>query len=222
MQEFFPILRRSVLFQGLNDAELSDVLGCLNAQPADYAKNQVILAQGAHAQAIGVLLHGSAQISRIDYEGNRSIVTSLGPAQIFAEAFACQSDLPLSVSVVATTDCTVLLLDFRRLITTCSQACVFHSRIILHLLQALAAQNLLLNQKLEILSQRSTRQKLLTYLQQQALTTGSSTFCIPYNRQELADFLEVDRSGLSTVISQLEREGQLIAKRQQFTLLSTN
>ena len=125
----------------------------------------------------------------------------------------------ISVDVTAVGETDVLLLDARRLVHTCSNACEFHNRLILNLLGVMAAKNLTMNRKLQITSRRTTREKLLTYLEMQARQAGSASFTIPFDRQALADFLEVDRSGLSAEIGKLRREGLLESERNSFTLL---
>jgi len=125
----------------------------------------------------------------------------------------------MPISAVADTESRVLLMDCRRITTTCSSACSFHSRIIFNLLGLVAANNLVFDQKIQITSQRTTREKLMAYLVNQAKLNGSSSFTIPYDRQSLADYLEVDRSGLSSEISKLRKEGILESEKNHFTLL---
>ena len=110
-------------------------------------------------------------------------------------------------------------MDCRRLTTSCTNACVFHSRMVHNLLRMVATKNLVFDQKIQITSQRTTREKLMAYLLNQAKLQGSSSFTIPYNRQELADYLEVDRSGLSAEISKLRKERVLESEKNRFVLL---
>ena len=160
-----------------------------------------------------------AQIVKEDFYGKRTIVVRIEPADLFGESFACAQLLAIPVSVIAAEDSEVMLMDCQRLLTTCSNSCDFHNKLIFNLLKVVAAKNLLFNQKMEITSRRTTREKLLAYLNAQAKQHGSNSFTIPYDRQELADYLEVDRSGLSAEISKLRREGVLESQRSQFTLL---
>ena len=213
------VLRSCPLFAGINGEDLRSLLRCLGARTAAYPKKAVILSEGEPAGMVGILLTGAVQIVRGDYSGNRSIVAAVGPGELFGEAFACAGMEEMPVEVLAREDTKVLLLDCQRLLRPCSNACVFHRQLLLNLTQVLARKNLALHQKLEILSRRTTREKLLTYLHQQARQAHSSSFTIPYDRQELADYLEVERSGLSAEIGRLRREGILESQRGWFRLL---
>ena len=213
------VLRSCPLFAGINGEDLRALLRCLGARTAAYPKKTVILSEGEPAGMVGILLTGAVQIVRGDYSGNRSIVAVVGPGELFGEAFACAGMEEMPVEVLAREDTKVLLLDCQRLLHPCSNACAFHRQLLLNLTQVLARKNLALHQKLEILSRRTTREKLLTYLHQQAKQAHSSSFTIPYDRQELADYLEVERSGLSAEIGRLRREGILESQRGWFRLL---
>ena len=156
---------------------------------------------------------------REDYYGNRSIVAHIGPRQLFGEAYAFAGTQALPVSVIADEDSAILLLDSRRITTCCSHACAFHSQVIFNLLHLVAENNLVLHQKIQITSKRTTREKLMAYLLNQAKMHSSNSFTIPYDRQELADYLEVDRSGLSAEISKLRKEKIIDSEKSNFTLL---
>jgi CRP-like cAMP-binding protein len=143
----------------------------------------------------------------------------IGKGELFGESHAFSREGTLPVSITATTDCRILLIDSRRVTTCCSNACEFHNRVIFNLLRLTASKNQLLHQKLQITARRTTREKLLAYLAFQAKQLGSSEFTIPYDRQALADFLEVDRSGLSAEIGKLRREGVLECRKNSFRLL---
>ncbi len=208
------------LFAGIDPAELTGLLDCLGARTAAYPKGAVILREGELARDVGVLLSGQVQLIRTDYYGNRSIMMNIMPGQLFAESFACARAERLPVNVVAAEDCRVLLLDCGRVMTSCSHACVFHSRIIFNLLQIVAEKNLALHRRAMITAKRTTREKLMTYLLLQAKEAGRADFTIPFDRQELADYLEVDRSGLSAEIGKLRKEGVLECSRSTFRLLT--
>ncbi len=218
-KEIFPILAGSALFQRIEPTDLPAMLKCLEGRTAHYQGGEAILREGDRADRLGVVLSGGAQVARTDFGGNRSVLTEVGPGEMFAEAFAFAGVDHISVDVTAVGETDVLLLDARRLVHTCSNACEFHNRLILKLLGVMAAKNLTMNRKLQITSRRTTREKLLTYLEMQARQAGSASFTIPFDRQALADFLEVDRSGLSAEIGKLRREGLLESERNSFTLL---
>lgn len=218
MKKYFDALRCCPLFNGIEDKDLTGMLGCLGAKEENYKRDDIIFAEGDPAKDFGIVLEGKAQIMRVDFYGNRSILTSVGPSQIFGESFSCAGLDSLPVDVVATEDTAVLLIDARRITQSCSNICSFHSRMIFNLLNIVAKKNLVLNQKIDVTSKRSTREKLMTYLLIQAKNSNSNTFTIPYDRQELADYLEVERSGLSAEIGRLRKERVLDCKKSTFTL----
>lgn len=219
MKDFFPILEKCPLFDGIAMEDLQAMMGCIGGHTRNAAKGQFVLREGEPAKYVGMVLSGAVQLIREDYYGNRSIVAHIGPAQLFAETYACAGVSALPVSIVADADSTVLLMDCRRITTSCSSACAFHSRIIFNLLREVATKNLVYDQKIQITSQRTTREKLMAYLLSQAKLQGCNSFSIPYDRQSLADYLEVDRSGLSSEISKLRAEGILQSEKNHFTLL---
>ena len=220
MESIVAALASCPLFSGIAPEELSALLHCLAPLRRHAARQEPILLEGEAPKGIGVVLSGAVQILRTDYAGNRSIVAHIPAGGLFGEAFACAGISAMPVSVVAAEDSMLLILDCTRLLHSCSSTCAFHQRLIDNLLRLLAVKNLSLNRRLEIASQRTTREKLLTYLRQEARRTGSRTVVIPYDRQELADFLGVDRSGLSTEIGRLCKAGILACSRSTFTLLT--
>ncbi|MBE7045276.1 MAG: Crp/Fnr family transcriptional regulator [Ruminococcaceae bacterium] len=219
MKKYFPVLRKCTLFDQVADEDLIALLGCLGARVQSYQKKDTVLSEGETATHIGILLSGSVQMIQHDYFGNRSIVSEIHASQLFAESFACAGDAELPVSVIANEPSEVMFINCNRVMYTCANACAFHGKIIYNLMKTMANKNILFHQKLQITSKRTTREKLMTYLLQQAKRKGKNSFEIPFNRQELADYLEVDRSGLSAEISKLRDEGILKSDRSRFELL---
>lgn len=217
MKKYLEILRNCKLFENMENENIMAMLGCIGADVRSYTKDQYIFTEGDKVSHMGIMLSGTAQIVRVDFYGNRSIVTTIEPSEIFGEAFACAETESIPVNVIAEKDCEVMLIDSRKMLQSCCNACEFHSKMIVNLMKEISAKNLLLNQKIEIISRRTTREKLMTYLLMQAKQHGSS-FTIPYDRQELADFLEVDRSGLSAEISKLRKENVIECKRNFFKI----
>ena len=218
MKKYLEILRKCPLFRQIEDEDLISMLGCLGAKVETFDKKYTIIAEGNPARHIGIMLSGSAQIIQVDYYGNRSILSSIEPSQVFAEAFACAEVPSIPVTVIANEPCEVMLIDCSRILHTCSGSCGFHQQLIFNLMKDLATKTILFSQKIEITSKRSTREKLMAYLMLQAKKTKSSSFDIPFDRQELADYLEIDRSGLSAEISKLRNEGVLDSHRKHFQL----
>ena len=219
MKKYLPILQKSPLFFGVEKDDILPVLECLDGTLRICPKGSIVFAEGDRPTHLGVVLEGEVRITRTDYYGNRSIVAAVKASQVFGETFACAEVQSLPVDIMAAADSILLMIDVRRIISTCCNACTFHNRIIYNLMKQTAAKNLMFHRKLEITSKRTTRDKLMTYLHITAKEQGSSSFTIPYDRQELADYLEVDRSGLSAEIGKLRREGILTAEKNRFTLL---
>lgn len=219
MRKYWEILKRCPLFDGIAEENLLRMLGCLGAKVAFFDKKYTIIAEGNPAKYIGIVLSGSAQIVQNDYYGNRSILSRIGTAEMFAEAFACAQIQTIPVSVIANEPCEVMLIDSDHILHTCQNNCGFHQQLIFNLMKELAAKTILFHQKIEIIAKRTTRDKLMAYLMLQAKKTGSNRFSIPFDRQELADYLEVDRSGLSAEIGKLRREGVLESHKKEFELL---
>ena len=217
--EYTDVLLQSELFAGVDAPSLGEMLGCLSPRVAEYGKGEVILSSGARTQDFGVVLRGAVLIAQDDYWGNRNILSALGPGELFAESFAARPESPLSVSAIADAPTTVMFLGLKRVLATCPTACPHHRRIIENLLSALAVKNQRLNEKLTHISQRGTRQKLLSYLSAVAQKKGTPIFEIPFNRQQLADYLSVDRSALSAELSKLKAEGLLDYHRSTFKIL---
>lgn len=219
MKKYLEVLKNCPLFKNISDDNLLTMLSCLGAKTEIFDKKYTIMAEGTPAKYIGIVLSGSAQIIQVDYYGNRSILSSLEPSQVFAEAFAAAEIKSIPVSIIANEPSEIMFIDCAHIMHTCSNNCGFHNQLIFNLMQDIAAKTILFHQKIEIISKRSTREKLLTYLSFYSKKTGSASFDIPYDRQELADYLEVDRSGLSAEISKLRSEGLLNSYKKHFELL---
>ena len=217
--EYLDSLRRSELFAGVDADSLGEMLDCLGSRIMKYERGEVILAFGVCTPDFAVVLDGSVLIVQDDFWGNRNILSALEPGELFAESFAAQPDARLNVSVIADSPAAVMFLGLRRVLTTCPTACPHHRLIIENLLAALAVKNQRLNEKLTHISQRGTRQKLLSYLSAEAQKKGTPIFEIPFNRQQLADYLSVDRSALSAELSKLKAEGVLDYHRSTFKIL---
>ena len=218
MERYFPVLLDCPLFDGIDRQDLKGFLSCLGARVLPMKKGQTLFREGDPAGAIGIVVSGGVQLIREDYYGNRSVVGHVGAAQLFGEAYAFSTAATLPVSVVAQEEGAVVLLDGLRITSRCSNACGFHNQVIFNLLRLVSNKNLMLHQKIQVTSQRTTREKLMTYLLHQAKLRGSNAFTIPFDRQALADYLEVDRSGLSAEISKLRKEGILESEKNHFKL----
>lgn len=208
----------SPLFAGITPQELPGLLSCLGAKKKQFAKGEIIFAEGEPASYVGLVVSGGVQVLAEDYNGGRAIIAAPAPGEVFAETFACAHKKNMPVSVMASSNTEVLLIDYAKITGICSIGCAFHIRLVENMLAIIAGKNLTLNSKLTHLSKRTTREKLLSYLGEQAQQAGSATFTIPFNRQELADYLVVDRSALSSELGRMQQDGLLTFNRSQFTL----
>ena len=218
MKDFLSVIRSSQLFSGITETELTAILSCLDAQKISFPKETYLMHTGDTAESIGLVLSGSILIIQEDIWGNRQILSKAGPGQIFAAAFACAPGAVLNVSVVAQTPVTVMFLNVKRILTMCTAVCSYHSRVIRNLLGELARHNLLLGEKVSHMGQRTTRAKLMSYLSNQAQKCGAYEFDIPFSRQQLADYLAVERSGLSVELCKMRDEGLLEFHKSHFVL----
>ncbi|MBQ2830811.1 MAG: Crp/Fnr family transcriptional regulator [Oscillospiraceae bacterium] len=219
MEQYIPVLKRTQLFAGVGEEEIASMLSCLDARICTCAKGEYVLHQGAHLDSILLLVKGRLHIQKDDYWGNRSILAQIEVGEMFGEAYAAPDSGALVNDVVAVEESAVLLFDVKRLITTCSSACRFHSVVVRNMFFAVCGKNKKLVDKLSHMSKRSTREKLMSYLSEEAKRQNSASFAIPFDRQQLADFLSVDRSAMSNELSKLRRDGLLQFEKNRFTLL---
>lgn len=219
MKKYMDILNNCSLFEGMTQRETEDALNCLGARVVKTGENQGVLVEGDPAVYMGIVLSGNIRIVRDELNGSRSIMAEAGPGELFAEAVAVSSAENMPVSAVASEDGEVMLLDCRKVLSTCEKSCTFHSRLISNLLRIVADKNLILNQKIEIISKRTIRERLMTYLMIQSKRNNSYEFEIPFNRQELADYLGVDRSAMSAEIGRMGKDGLIESRRNRFRLL---
>lgn len=218
MKEFAPMLGRTKLFYGVGDDDIATMLSCLGARLLIYKKGEYVLRQGEHLSDILVLAEGSLHIQKDDYWGNRSILGHIGVGEIFGEAYAASESGTLLNDVIAVEESSVFFFDVKRVISTCSSACRFHTRVVQNLFFAISEKNRSLVQKLGYMSRRTTREKLISYLSEEAKKQNSASITIPFNRQQLADYLSVDRSAMSAELCKMRDEGLLQFEKNRFRL----
>ena len=218
MKEFIPVLKRTKLFSGVGDDDISTMLTCLGARLLTYKKGEHVLRQGEHLSDILVLAEGSLHIQRDDYWGKRSILGHIGVGEIFGEAYVAPESGTLLNDVIAVEDSAVFFFDVKRVISTCSSACRFHTMVVQNLFFAISEKNRGLVQKLDYMSRRTTREKLLSYLSEEAKKQNSASITLPFNRQQLADYLSVDRSAMSNELCKMRDEGLLEFEKNRFRL----
>lgn len=219
MEEYLNILKQSPLFAEMEGEEICSVLQCLAARKKAYKKGSFLFHAGDAIREIGFVLEGTVTVLKEDCWGNRAILSQAGAGQLFAEVYACLPGEAAQVGALASEDACILFLNVQKMLHTCSSSCPFHTRLIQNLLSVIACKTLELTKKIEHLSKRTTREKLLSYLSAQAQAAASSQFTIPFTRQQLADYLIVDRSAMSHELCRLRDDGILLFRKNQFTLL---
>ena len=218
MKKYPDILKLSKLFAGIKENEIEDVLLCLSAIKRNYRKGEYVFRAGEHISSVALLLEGSVHIQREDYWGNLSILNKVFKGEVFGEAYAIPGSCTILNNVVAVENSVILFLDFNRIFTVSPSECKFYQVLIQNFFALLAEKNRILAQKLGHMSQRTTREKLLSYLSDQSIKSGSPSFDIPFNRQQLADFLSVDRSAMSNELCKMRDDGLLCFNRNHFIL----
>ncbi len=219
MKKYVPILKKTKLFSGVGEDDVTSMLSCLGARLKSYKKGEFVLRQGEYLSDIVVLVEGKLHIQKDDYWGNRSILGLIEVGEMFGEAYVSPESSSLLNDVVAVEDSTAIFFDVKRIITTCPSACRFHSMVVQNMFFAISEKNRKLVQKLGHMSKRTTREKLISYLSEEAGRQNSSSFSIPFNRQQLADFLSVDRSAMSNELCKMRDEGLLEFEKNRFRLL---
>lgn len=219
MKKYYNVIKTIALFEKIEGKDLDNILLCLNSKIETYEKNSMLFLTDDIISQVGIVLSGSVQIIKEDYLGNRTILAELSGGELFGEAFACAGIEKSPVTVLTVTGCEVLFIDYKKIVTACSSACIFHTRLIENMLKLLANKNLMLNQKIEVISKRTIREKLLSYFSVQMQKSKSNRFTIPFTRYELADFLCVDRSAMSRELCKMRDEGLIDFKGNSFKLL---
>ncbi len=219
MKNIIPVLRQTKMFSGICEDDISKMLDCLGARICRFEKGDYVLKQGEPIGDIMVLVKGNLHIQNDDYWGNRSILGNVTVGEIFGESYIAPASGTLLNDVVAVEDSEVVFFDVKRVMTTCPSACHFHSMVVQNMFFVISEKNRNLVQKLGHMSKRTTREKLISYLSQEAKKQNNARFTIPFNRQQLADFLSVDRSAMSNELCKMRDDGMLRFEKNMFELL---
>lgn len=214
----YNFLTKTALFQGISEQEIESIMKCLQVNINSYLKGEMIFRIGDTVKSLGIVLSGSVNIEHDDVWGNKNILDNIGVGQVFAETYACIAGEQLMINVVAAQKTEILFLNIEKLFTTCTSVCGYHNRLIQNLLLITAKKNQNLTRKIFHTAPKTIRGKLLSYLSFCAVKEGSYQFVIPFNRQQLADYLGVDRSAVSNELSKMQKEGILTFKRNNFCL----
>ena len=219
MKRYVSVLKNTQLFAGVGEEEIETMLNCLGATLKKKKKGEYVFRAGEHIHNLTVLVKGNLHIQKDDYWGNRAILGSVAVGEMFGEAYVSPDSGTLLNDVVAVEDSSVMFFDIHRILSVCPSACKFHSLTVKNLFFAISEKNRKLVAKLGHISNRTTREKLLSYLSDEAKRNKSASFSIPFDRQQLADFLSVDRSAMSNELGKMRNEGLIQFHKNHFILL---
>ncbi|MDD4414254.1 MAG: Crp/Fnr family transcriptional regulator [Oscillospiraceae bacterium] len=203
----YDILNKNSLFEGIEPANIQGMLKCLDSRLGKYKKGEYIFLSGQSKPAVGILIKGKAQVVKENILGDSMIIGSLVAGELFGETYACLGENTISVSVVAQEYCEVLLLDMGNVIKTCKFACPHHQMLISNLLRVIAGKCINLNQKMSYFTFKTIRGRLIAFFYDRMELNNSLEFRLPFGRQELADYLGVDRSAMCRELSNMKRDG---------------
>lgn len=220
MKEYIPLLKQTALFAGLDDGQIGTVTARLGMQTRSYEKGETVYHSGQFIRAVGILASGQLMIQKDDYWGNRSVVNQISAGEVFGEAFAMQDNEPFPHDVIALEDSVVLAFELKRLFEPASASDGLAMGLIRNLLRSMSAKNRTLAQKIDFMARRTIREKLIAYLSAQSQRAGSAHFTIPFDRQQLADYLGVDRSAMSSELGKMRGEGMLAFRKSTFDLFN--
>lgn len=205
------------IFEGIEEEDIKKMLKCFDAKTRTFKKDRTIVTNIINIKMIGIILEGTANMEKYDYNGNRSIIEKLEKNSVFGEVF---SRLGSDISVIATSDCEVLFIEYEHLIKRCKKGCIYHSILTNNVLQLLSKKIVDLNKRLEILSKRTIRDKLLSYFELLANNNPKRSFNLPFTYTDLADYLSIDRSAMMREIKNLKEEGFIETNGKKITLKS--
>lgn len=218
MKSYDPLLLQMPLFYNFSPKDLDSLRSCLSFRVRKYLKGEAIFLEGDEVSRLGIILNGSIIVAKEDISGNRNIISEFSAGNLFGEAFAFSKQKRITVSVFSESDSEILFLDAEHLLTLCKELCPFHSQLIRNLMNEFAEKTILLNEKIDLLSQKTIQDKVLAFLFSEVKQQGNRSVQIPFNRQQLADYLFVDRSALSAELSRMQKKGILEYHKNKFVL----
>lgn len=208
------------LFEGILPEQMEAMLRCLGSFVREYKKGEVLSLSQEKVKNIGLVLEGTVHMIKEDIWGDKTILALMKGGELFGETFVCGSMPESTVTFQAAENCKILYLSFYKVLHSCSNSCVFHHRLIENMVKLIADKNGQLLEKVEVISKKTLRNKILAYLSMQAQHQESSYFEIPLGRVELAQYLCVDRSALTRELTSMREEGILDYEKNTFRLLS--
>ena len=210
---------QSPLFDGIAKDDLRGVLECTGYHMGTYRKGEIIAKEGEQIRHIGIILAGSVDMNKEDLWGEKTMLVRMGKGELFGETFACGTEHLAAATFVAYTDCRILFVPFERIMSTCSNSCAFHQRLITNMVRTIAQKNRDLMVKVEIISKKALRDKILAYLSVQSQIQKKRYFEVPLGRVALAEYLCTDRSALTRELSNMKKEGLIDYDKNWFKIL---
>jgi len=217
LKEYISLLQTVSLFKGIEASELEVLLSCIGAKAVSVKRGGIILPAGEKPKFVGIVITGLVHIVQEDYDGNRTLISAATPGDLFAEAICCAGIAESPVTVLANADTKILSIYFSNILQTCPHSCSFHTQLIGNMLGIIANKALMLQDRMEIVGIKSVRGKVLRYLETLSAKQGRRV-TIPFNREELAEFLFVERSALSHELSRMRDDGLIEYRKNVFTL----
>ena len=217
LKKIFEIVKDNPLFQGIAFSDFELMLSCLSAKTVCYKRDDVILLSGDAVSSVGLVLSGSIKTVKEDIDGRVTILTDHSVSELFGEEFACAGIDHSPITILASENTEILFINYKRIVTSCTTACPFHTRLIENMLKLIALNNLVLSQKISILSKRTTREKLRAFFD--ARRGVAKKFTVPYNRDEMANYLCVDRSAMSSELCKMREAGLIRFHKNEFEIL---
>lgn len=205
------------LFENVQNSEVLELLKCIGIKTKVFRKNAFILKAGSKIDYLAVILGGNAIMSKTDSFGKQTIIEELKMNDIFGHNIVCCGLDKSPIDVVAQNECEVLFLPFEKVVTPCEKLCPYHLQLIKNVMKMISKRNSLLNDKIDIIGQKTTRDKIMALLE--TYHNGQKVFSIPYSREEMAKFLCVDRSAMSRELCRMRDEGILKFSKNHFEIL---
>ena len=209
----------SSLFDGIAREDRGAMLGCIGYHIGTFRKGDIVAFEEENIRHIGIVLSGAVDMIKEDLWGNKTMLVRVRRNEVFGETFACGSDNLSVVTFQVSEAARILFLPFDRVMHSCTMACQFHHRLIENMVHIIANKNRDLMRKVEVVSKRTIREKLLAYLSIQAQVQKKRYFEIPLGRVELAEYLCVDRSALTRELAKMKEDGLIDYDRNWFRML---
>lgn len=216
------IILQSKIFKNIEENEVDILLRCIDNYRKNFKKGEIILREGERTEYMGIVITGSVVVERADLWGNNTVLGVISPGGIFAETYSILNDEPLMINVYANEKSEILFLRTNEIFKTCEKSCNFHDQLILNLIRIASVKNINLSRKILHTGPKTIRGKLLSFFSEWVKKENSLSFSVPYNRQQLADYLSVDRSAMSNELSKMQKEGILEFKKNKFKIIDKN